>query len=219
MQVLLSTDDSLPYSKAYPDTSPRPISRKKEPFLDPHSTASIQPVAMTPRREEILELLGIPISRTKPAKEVRALYGDEKRHWQMIAACQEFTLNLHAGMYLTYLTNTGEREDIHCQLMDDLTTIKLDDGNGKIIVFPLPAVSTVSRGLRKTQRVPEHLVIMEFMRRKLKFAFMSEQDTELFATCMKLIISKAGNCPEQVLGESLCRCSVMPVIDEGTIPV
>lgn len=103
--------------------------------------------------------------------------------------------------------------------MDDLTTIKLDDGNGKIIVFPLPAVSTVSRGLRKTQRVPEHLVIMEFMRRKLKFAFMSEQDTELFATCMKLIISKAGNCPEQVLGESLCRCSVMPVIDEGTIPV
>lgn len=48
-------------------------------------------------------------------------------------------------MYLTQLTSNRDYADIHVQLMEDLTTLKLDQSNGRIIEFPLTNVSKVYR--------------------------------------------------------------------------
>mmetsp|Transcript_54435 Transcript_54435/g.124861 ORF Transcript_54435/g.124861 Transcript_54435/m.124861 type:complete len:146 (-) Transcript_54435:122-559(-) len=109
-------------------------------------------------------------------------------------------------MYLTQLTSTREYADIHCQLMDDLQTLKLDQSNGRIIEFPLTGVSKVYRIVKNDQKwynansvpVPplplsnaEFIVVVEFMRRKLAFVFKEMVASQRFLLCMELLIRRA----------------------------
>jgi len=118
---------------------------------------------------------------------------------------QEFTLDLHTGMYLTQLTSNRDYSDIHCQLMEDMLTLKLDQSNGRIIEFPLTGVSKVYRIVKNDDKwysagsaVPgfgggntEHIVVVEFMRRKLAFVFKELQVSQRFLMCMELLIRRA----------------------------
>eukprot|EP00812_Abedinium_dasypus_P009497 NODE_3185_length_818_cov_27.754915.p1 GENE.NODE_3185_length_818_cov_27.754915~~NODE_3185_length_818_cov_27.754915.p1 ORF type:complete len:220 (+),score=52.91 NODE_3185_length_818_cov_27.754915:3-662(+) len=165
----------------------------------PHSGA-LQPVAMTPRRRAILDSLGI----ASPEGQFGCWLGSDGTRPRDLELYQEgqYLLNLHAGMYLTHLTPQGGYMEIHCQLSDDLMTFKLDQCNGRMIVFPLFAVSKVYRVLQFNryppspdgqvrQGVADHLIYVEFMRRKLIFVFKSEEDAQLFTKCMELIVHNA----------------------------
>merc|ERR1719299_63241 len=70
---------------------------------------------------------------------------EDVRKTKLLEMYQEFALDLHAGMYLTQLTSNRDYSDIHCQLMEDMQTLKLDQSNGRIIEFPLTGVSKVYR--------------------------------------------------------------------------
>merc|ERR1712151_567332 len=115
---------------------------------------------------------------------------------------QDFVLELHTGTYLTQLTSSRDYSDIHCQLMEDLQTLKLDQSSGRIIEFPLSGVSKVYRIVRDDERwykvantMPtapsEHIVVVEFMRRKLAFVFDEALRAQRFLTCMELLIRRA----------------------------
>merc|ERR1719498_2326408 len=97
----------------------------------------------------------------------------ETRHQCLLELYQEFVLEMHTGTYLTQLTSSRDYSDIHCQLMEDLTTLKLDQSNGRILEFPLTGVSKVYRivknddkwhgagssGAGKPLPVTEHIVV------------------------------------------------------------
>ena len=66
--------------------------------------------------------------------------------------------------------------------MDDLQTLKVDQGNGCIIESPSTGVSKVYRIVKTDERLMssnasaatvEHVVVVEFMRRKLALAAWS----------------------------------------------
>merc|ERR1719436_1505545 len=77
---------------------------------------------------------------------------EEEKKSRLLAMYQEFVLDLHTGMYLTQLTSNREYSDIHCQLMEDMATLKLDQSNGRIIEFPLTNVSKVYRIVKNDDR-------------------------------------------------------------------
>jgi hypothetical protein len=127
---------------------------------------------------------------------------EELRMERLLKMYQEFVLELHTGAFLTQLTSSRDYSDIHCQLMEDLVTLKLDQSSGRIIEFPLTGVSKVYRIIRddeKWYRVQgsapsapaEHIVVVEFMRRKLAFVFKEAYSALRFLTCMELLIRGA----------------------------
>eukprot|EP00812_Abedinium_dasypus_P013173 NODE_6682_length_490_cov_332.912644.p2 GENE.NODE_6682_length_490_cov_332.912644~~NODE_6682_length_490_cov_332.912644.p2 ORF type:complete len:127 (+),score=36.74 NODE_6682_length_490_cov_332.912644:3-383(+) len=44
---------------------------------------------------------------------------------------------------------------------------------------------------QEVQRAPEHIIIVEFMLRKLAFVFAEVQDAQRFMTCMELLVRRA----------------------------
>merc|ERR1719428_100150 len=166
---------------------------------------------MTPRQRDLKGQLELPLLNQYPVPpNCGPDDGEEKRHQILLQTFQEFTLDLHSGMYLTQLTSNRDYSDIHCQLMGDLQTLKLDQSNGRIIEFPLTGVSKVYRIVKNDDKwysagsltgaspVPplplsnaEHIVVVEFMRRKLAFVFKEIQASQRFLMCMELLIRRA----------------------------
>lgn len=126
-------------------------------------------------------------------------------------------MDLHKGIYMTQLTSTQDYSDVHCQVLEDLQTLKVDQGSGCIIEFPLGAVSKVYRIVKNDDRwfsagslngpppmppLPlssaEHIVVVEFMRRKLAFVFSEIQVAQHFLMCMELLIRRAQECETEL---------------------
>uniref|UniRef100_A0A7S2MBG6 Uncharacterized protein n=1 Tax=Alexandrium andersonii TaxID=327968 RepID=A0A7S2MBG6_9DINO len=135
---------------------------------------------------------------------------------------REFVLDLHRGMHLTQLSATQEYSDIHCQVLEDLQTLKVDQGSGCIIEFPLSAVSKVYRIVKNDESwhsagsltgptpIPplplsnaEHIVVIEFMRRKLAFVFLDIAAAQRFLMCIELLIRRVQECQEAAMSGPL----------------
>jgi hypothetical protein len=124
---------------------------------------------------------------------------EEERKRKLLQMFQEFALDMHKGMYMTQLTSNRDYSDIHCQLMDDMQTLQLDQSNGRIIEFPLTGVSKVYRIVKSddkwysagSQLIGEHIVVVEFMRRKLAFVFKELNASQRFLMGMELLIRRA----------------------------
>mmetsp|Transcript_15200 Transcript_15200/g.39141 ORF Transcript_15200/g.39141 Transcript_15200/m.39141 type:complete len:285 (-) Transcript_15200:136-990(-) len=167
------------------------------------SSRSAAPI--TPRQRDLRDQLELPSLQTYPAlPNAAAPDDDEARKKKLLEMYQEFALELHTGMYLTQLTSNRDYSDIHCQLMEDMTTLKLDQSNGRIIEFPLTNVSKVYRIVKNDDKwytagsaVPgstncaEQIVVVEFMRRKLAFVFKELSVSQRFLICMELLIRRA----------------------------
>lgn len=159
----------------------------------------------TPRQQTLKEQLELPLLHNYPTPpNCSPDMVEETRKKLLLNMYQDFALDLHAGMYLTQLTSSRDYSDIHCQLMEDMTTLKLDQSNGRIIEFPLTGVSKVYRIVKTDDKwysanspVPgasvntEHIVVVEFMRRKLAFVFKELQVSQRFLMCMELLIRRA----------------------------
>jgi hypothetical protein len=156
----------------------------------------------TPRQRDLAERLALPVLREYRVPPSCA--NDDPVDVQRAALLdmyQAFAADLHAGMYLTQLTSSREQSEIHVQLMDDLVTLKMDQSNGHILEFPLDKVLKVYRithgggGAGPDDRDPRgasaHLVVLEFMRRKLAFVFPEERVTQRFIISLELLIQRA----------------------------
>lgn len=123
---------------------------------------------------------------------------------------QDFTVELYKGVHMMQLGVNQDYSNIHCQILEDLQTLKVDQGSGCIIEFPLSAVSKIYRIVKNDNRwfkagsltgpspmppLPlsnaEHIVVVEFMRRKLAFVFGDMDQAQRFLMCMELLIRRA----------------------------
>jgi hypothetical protein len=170
------------------------------------TTLSSKAAPITPRQRDLRNGLELPSLHTYPVPPNSAPEdSDQERRRKLLEMYQEFALDLHTGMYLTQLTSNRDYSDIHCQLMEDMTTLKLDQSNGRIIEFPLTNVSKVYRIVKNDDKwytagtplpgsassTAEQIVVVEFMRRKLAFVFTDLPVSQRFLICMELLIRRA----------------------------
>lgn len=162
----------------------------------------------TPRQRDVVEKLELPMLRTYPVPpNCSSDEPEEARRRKLLEMYQAFAMDMHAGTYLTQLTSSRECSEIHCQLMDDLTTLKMDQSNGHIVEFPLTSVSKVYRIIKSDERrgdlqvagVAEQVVVVEFMRRKLAFVFHEVRVSQRFLLCLELLIRRAQQQQAKVL--------------------
>jgi len=161
---------------------------------------------ITPRQRDLRDQLELPLLHTYPVPpNCNSSDDPEETQQKLLEMYREFALDLHTGMYLTQLTSSRDYSDIHCQLMEDMMTLKLDQSNGRIIEFPLTSVSKAYRIVKIEDKWysagsqmsgnaaanTEHIVVVEFMRRKLAFCFKELQVSQRFLMCMELLIRRA----------------------------
>lgn len=175
------------------------------------------PRPMTPRQQVISDSLEICPIRTIPSLSLLEEYEtDDLKCKQMLELYQQFTLELHAGIYLKQLTSTFDYWHVHCQLMEDLSTLKIDQDNGRIVEFPLTAVSEVKSMIKRHKTVSctddankvDHIIVVEFLCRKLAFVFSSSYEAQVFMTCLEFLIRRAK---QEMQGK-------MPVETELAVP-
>lgn len=163
---------------------------------------------LTPRQQILKEQVRLPTMVKYPVP--RGCSDDDPedvRIAELTRIFQVFVLDLHKGLYMTQVNSNDEYADIHCQLLDDLDTLKVDQGSGCIVEFPLTAVTRIYRIVRNDGKffnagsstgptpIPplplsnaEHIVVVEFMRRKLVLVFGSMSDAQSFIMCMELLV-------------------------------
>merc|ERR1712113_34752 len=135
----------------------------------------------------------------------------EHQKERLLQVYREFAVELHAGMQLKQLVSNREYSSVHCQLMEDLVTLKLDQNNGCIIEFPLTNVSRVYRVVKCGRDTwnPISLyqeeasssgdgAVVEFSRRKLTLIFEETEDSRRFVTCMGLLVRAVQERQQQL---------------------
>lgn len=161
------------------------------------------PPTMTMKQRSLRDKLEIP--KSSPGSSSEAPESREAKDQMLLKKYREFTLELHAGKFLTQFTANQDYTDVHCQLTDDLETLKLDEHNGCIVEFPLSAVAKMihivkndnrwhGAGLEMSDVLPpcsEHLVIVDFQHRKLVFVFAEDREANRFMTCMQLLVRRS----------------------------
>jgi len=162
----------------------------------------LQERMLTPRQLELKNQVELPLLATYPLPPNAEITDSaEERKLKLLETYREFVLDLHTGMFLRQLTTNTCYYDIHCQLSEDMETLKLAMNCGNIIEFSLLGVSKVHRIVKNGFKwynahsvVPgrgvdvEHIVIVEFVKRKLAFAFSELQVAQRFLMCMELMV-------------------------------
>jgi len=168
----------------------------------------------TAHQKHLKDRIQLPAMRRYPVpSSCKQEDSEEWRRQELLRIYQEFVLDLHKGVHMTQLTSNQDYSDIHCQILEDLQTLNIDQGSGCIIEFPLTAVSKVYRIVKNDDKwysagsltgptpmppLPlsnaEHIVVVEFMRRKLAFVFSEIAAAQSFLMCMELLIRRAQEC-------------------------
>lgn len=134
--------------------------------------------------------------------------GEEERKAALLQIYQDSVLDLLGGLQLTQLAANQEYVDTHCQLMSDFRSLKVDYGSDNSITeFPLANITKMYRiwkqranqfnladcHPRTSYSFPEteHIVIIEFICRKLVFVFADEIVAQRFLLCMELLTWQA----------------------------
>lgn len=191
-------------------TTPDPYDMTRTPRSSP-SKSPDKRVGLTPRQLVLKEQIALPVLARYPMP-VHCSQDDpeEIRQAELLETYQAFVLDLHKGIYITQISSEDEYSDIHCQLQEDLKTLKVDQGSGCIVEFPLTAVTRLYRIIRNegkcfgagsstgpTPMPPlplvnaEHIVVVEFMRRKLVLVFPSSPEAQSFLMCLELLVRAA----------------------------
>lgn len=174
----------------------------------------------TPRLQGFRDGVRLPLLRRYPVPPGCSPDDSEDfRRSELLRVYQDFTVELYKGVHMTQLGVNQDYSNIHCQILEDLQTLKVDQGSGCIIEFPLSAVSKIYRIVKNDNRwfkagsltgpspmppLPlsnaEHIVVVEFMRRKLAFVFSDMDQAHRFLMCMELLIRRAQEvCQESGL--------------------
>lgn len=163
---------------------------------------------LTPRQQFLKDQVRLPAMMRYPVPlHCSPDDPEEVRISELLRIYQVFVMDMHRGVYMTQVTMTDEYSDIHCQLSEDMTTLRVDQGSGCIVEFPLPAVTRMYRVIRNDGKVfsggtptgpvpmpplpmvnAEHIVVVEFMKRKLVLVFTQMADAQSFLMCMELLV-------------------------------
>jgi len=157
--------------------------------------------SVTPRQQRLRERIWLPSLRQYPNLPTMAADDSEDaKRGALLHAFQDFVLDLYKGLRMTQLTASHEYSQIHCQLAEDLQTLRVDRNNGCIIEFPLGAVSKVYRVVRSDDKwynasnapaLAEHIVVIEFARRKLAFVFVDMMAAQHFLFCTEMLVRRS----------------------------
>mmetsp|Transcript_73475 Transcript_73475/g.175112 ORF Transcript_73475/g.175112 Transcript_73475/m.175112 type:complete len:293 (-) Transcript_73475:17-895(-) len=189
------------------------------------SASPLRNVPATPRQRIFKDRIRLPAMRRYPLPPTCSSDdSEETRRQELLRMHQEFVLDLHRGMHVTQLTARQDYADVHAQIMEDLQTLKVDQGSGSIIEFPLGSVTKVYRIVKNDDKwysagsltgptpmppLPlsnaEHIVVIEFMRRKLAFVFAEVEAAQNFLICMELLIRRAQELSDQADGKTKPR--------------
>lgn len=167
---------------------------------------------MGPKQRDIRDRLDLPVLTEYPVPPRCGANEPNDVKWLMLLQTyQDFAIELHTGIHLTQLFHDSTYITIHCQLMEDLQTLKLDQSNGRIIEFPLTSVSKVYRAMHdEARKWPkplfaaglDHVVVMEFMRRRLAFVFKESLEAQNFIMCLELLIRRAQQLRKRTRAEA-----------------
>eukprot|EP00435_Cladocopium_sp_Y103_P070594 s497_g35.t1 len=131
--------------------------------------------------------------------------GEEEKKMALLQIYQDSVLDLLSGLELTVMAGNQEYVDSHCQLMPGFTSLKVDYGcDNSITEFPLNNVTKMYRVVKRRANTqlhlaehhprtsypfPEtdHIVIVEFVSRKLVFVFVDEVEAQRFLLCLELL--------------------------------
>jgi len=172
---------------------------------------------LTPRQQLVKDQVRLPAMMRYPVPlHCSPADPEEVRISELLRIFQVFVMDMHRGVNLTQVTMTDEYSDIHCQLSDDMQTLRIDQGSGTLVEFPLPAVTRMYRVIRNDGKVfsggtptgpvpvpplpmvnAEHIVVVEFMKRKLVLVFIEITDAQSFSMCMELLVrisQEADSC-------------------------
>lgn len=212
------------------------------PVLYAQDCDRVYPV--TPRQQGLRDSLSLPALRRYPAPPGFDSSDPEEKKQELLRVYREFVLDLHKGKVMTQLTSASSYSEIHCQVLEDLQTLKVDQGSGCLVEFPLAQVSKVYRIVRVDDEHPvadaeeessaeadrlgpllvgpasaasdaastaarsaltsegtdlgsgccsraEHIVVVEFRKRKLALVFKELIAAQQFLTCMELMVRTA----------------------------
>uniref|UniRef100_A0A7S4QZP4 Uncharacterized protein n=1 Tax=Alexandrium monilatum TaxID=311494 RepID=A0A7S4QZP4_9DINO len=182
--------------------------------------------SVTPRQRDLQGQLELPALQSYPIPPgCSPQLPQEDQRRQLLEMYHGFALDLHRGMYLTQLMSDRSYSDIHCQLMEDLSTLKLDQGTGRIVEYPLANVSKVYRlwkagsklytADKKHSSVPadsDQIIVIVFSKRKLAFVFKESKASQRFVFCMELLIWRAQQLAGLPLLRSCCSSRSAPAI-------
>jgi len=193
----------------------------------PAVLASVEDLAnriapVTPRQKVLKGQLELPLMDSYPAPpDCQPDETPQEQHKRLLEVYRGFAMELHRGRYLTQLMGDRSYAEIHCQLMEDMSTLKLDQSNGRIIEFPLANVSDVYRltkikgkwqAAEKHSKSPEaatseQILVVVFSKRKLAFVFKDLDSCSRFLLCMELLIWRAQQLEGlPLLSASFSRC-------------
>eukprot|EP00928_Gymnodinium_smaydae_P015973 TRINITY_DN15948_c0_g1_i2.p1 TRINITY_DN15948_c0_g1~~TRINITY_DN15948_c0_g1_i2.p1 ORF type:complete len:296 (-),score=45.92 TRINITY_DN15948_c0_g1_i2:39-926(-) len=205
--VQLSTDvDGQREQPVHLLTKQDPLEEVNVPSDGSGWKGSARMAPMTPRQRTIRDRVQLPYLRRYPlAPGCTQDQSEEARQRELLRVYQDFVLDLHKGFNMTQLTSNQDYSLIHCQILEDLQTLKVDQGSGCIIEFPLDAVSKVYRIVKSDDKWynanvhgssgaaahTEHIVVVEFRKRKLAFVFADLTSASSFLLCMELLIRRA----------------------------
>lgn len=195
----------------------------------------------SPRRQLFRESIRLPSMGRYPLPlSCNPEDPEEDRRAELLRVYQDFVMELHDGVHMIQLTPQQHYADVHCQVSEDLQTLKVDQGSGCIIEFPLTAVSKVYRVVKNDDKwygagslmgptpmppLPlsnaEHIVVMEFMRRKLALIFPDMGAAQNFLMCIDLMVRRSQECGPATVGSVFSVASsehVSPVLLGQTQP-
>jgi len=187
------------------------------------TTAARSATPTTPRQRSLKDSLELPLLDEYPMPPDGGCEDDEgARRQKLLQMYREFAMDLHTGMHLTQLSGNMGRSTIHCQLMDDLQTFKIDQANGRIVEFPLAGVSRVFRTALKgeiadTARA-DHIVVVAFDHRQLAFVFWESLECARFLMSIELLIRRAQqklSGKQQAISMGFRRCTPRQVEDNA----
>lgn len=181
--------------------------------------------ALTPRQQTLKERVRLPPMLRYPVpQDCSEDDPEEVRSDHLLRIFQDFVLDMHKGVYMTQVNAHDEYADIHCQLQDDLQILKVDQGSGCLVEFPLTAVTRIYRLVRNEGKdfstgssmgptplppLPlhsaEHIVVVEFMRRKLVLVFAAMPEAQSFIMCLELLVrfTQEVVLPSEEVGSSV----------------
>lgn len=186
-------------------------------------TATASQKAASPRRRNLRDRIWLPKLRRYPvAPTCSADDPEEMRRAELLRLFRDFVMDLHRGIHLTQLNTDNDYADVHCQILEDLQTLKVDQGSGSIFEFPLASVSKAYLIVKSEDRwygtggLPspslgfssaEHVVVLEFMRRKLPFMFDDIKAAQRFLMFLELLIRRALEAQHETGAATRCEGS------------
>ncbi|CAK0807464.1 unnamed protein product [Prorocentrum cordatum] len=202
-------------------------------------------------RRDPAECLELPDLPAYPVPLGCTSDGDEdRRKVVLLEMLREFALEMRAGTRLTQLIIPAAGgafcETVHCQLLEDLVTLKVDAATCHIVEFPLDRASSVfcvsregSRPSEEQGDSSERVVIIEFLQKKLRFLFADTPSSQRFLTCMDLLVQRAqqlrtpssggvepalpmaaavAGCARGGVGGICAKTPVVPSVGDGDCP-